>query len=343
LTTNPIAIKGVQKQHVKRLVRNQCPTASVIISNNGNSSSVSWPSCETGGAGERPKSSSFAAGLTSIIDLDEKTLAKELGDIIGAMPSKDDLATYLKAKNVTINVDALWTKIQGLGWDGQHKHAKEIGTRLKGQWEQVTGERFGVSKIKTWRPKGWGPDLDKALVEDLEMNVDAMRRFLEEAIGQGAVDHGKVEADRKAAEKISDLAVKIKEEKNKLYGIDHAILDIQKTIKELPPAAMKCPHCNKMVMPTDTGKYLSLVTATDEAISPEKRATDLEDCNKGLREANQSKHTVSQTINNLTKDWSLANDAKKNASPISKTLLPSTSRNPETSWRQRKADSDFLV
>lgn len=307
LTKREIPVAGIQKQHASRLVRDGVDEGAATVSNNGSATSVMWPKCTAEGDG--PKSSLYAAGLRFLTDLDAKTMAKELGALIGAEPAKEDLEAYLKARNVTVDIDALWSKIQGLGWDGQHKRAKEIGANLKGRWEQAAGERFGAAKAKSWKPKGWSADMDSVAIVDMEKALAEAKKDLEMAIGKGAVDQGQLDADKKVAESIPQLEAKINEKKAYLQSVEKAELDIANVLKQIPPAAMKCPHCQKLVAAKDN----DLVPVQDNAIPAAEREKQVADCSKGLDDTAATKLRTQSEIMALEKELGEAQEAANRA------------------------------
>ena len=109
-----------------------------------------------------------------MLDLDPADRAKELINFLKADVTKADLTARVKeiavklgnvkaAEDGTITltkaqtdyIEKLWATIAEIGWDNAHASYEETGKRMKGQWEQLTGERrYGSAKASNWITPG---------------------------------------------------------------------------------------------------------------------------------------------------------------------------------------------
>lgn len=146
-----------------RLLRRGAEAGSVVLAYAGGETKVAYPDAKVEQSGI-PRTLGTALGINAaaLMDLPAKDRIAEIGARLKADPSKADLTAWLagrpEPKISAENIGLLFERIEASGWDAVHAAAKEGGTRLKGRWEQVTGDRFGAKKAETWAPPGMSPD-----------------------------------------------------------------------------------------------------------------------------------------------------------------------------------------
>lgn len=216
---------------------------------------VAYPSAERKTTGTPPRVSAFAAGLASVATLEPKERAAALAPYLNAEPSDDDIRTALKDAEIEMEiVDKIVAAVKSAGWDQTHRQSKESGAKLKGRWEQVTGESYGAKKGANWKPAGIGDDVLAAEPGTLAAAVDAARAALEAAIGQKAIDATRLEELRKLAAQIPALEDEVNEAADKVVEANTAIEAAEQARQALPSAPEdaaadpECPHCGKTVV-----------------------------------------------------------------------------------------------
>lgn len=255
LTGSAVPIRGVKKNEAGVLVRAGSADGSAAIEGAEGSVAVAWPSAKVKTDGAPPVATVFAAGLSSLIHLADKDQAPLLAEYLGSNPTRADLEKALAGEDLkTEHIDQMWQVIEAQGWDGAHKGAKEKGAKLKGQWEEITGDRYGKKKAESWVPEQWEPDLDGESEEALQSAVTAARDALEGAIAAEAIDdNAAAELERLAAEipaleEAKGAALIVRDEVAE--SLEIAVADLAALPEAKQAHALTCPHCQKAVAMT---------------------------------------------------------------------------------------------
>lgn len=227
------------------MVRGGVDKGSVSIETDIGVSTVTWPDMDYKTKGEAPHASIYAAGLLSLLDMDEKARNAFLADLLGTKPSREDLIEALPELSDE-QIKRIWDAIEKDGWDIAYKAVKETGAKLKGQYELTTNDRYGATKASGWIPQGWDERLSALSVENLESDLANRRQELEQLIAKTAVDEGEIvrlrniiQTPQDASDYESQLALaraahaKAIEERNGLPPL------------EGPLTTIPCPHCEK--------------------------------------------------------------------------------------------------
>lgn len=240
---------GILKKNAKDIVRDGMDKAFVQLKD----TIVSYPKCEIESHGAPIVVSPVAAGFESYLDMDDKRRTEYLKEILKADVSKDDVMKALKEKGVAeTTANAVWAMIEEQDWDAAHKRAKETGAKMKGQWELLTGESWGINKAASWTVDGLAINSDlppEQQRQEYDHQIGMARNALEGAIRkQGADEH---EVDRLKEEyRNLDHWTAVKKE------AEEAKKEEEKTLKDLQgkrdaiPADVAgkhahCPHCSK--------------------------------------------------------------------------------------------------
>lgn len=250
LTGTPTPIPGVTKSGAGVLVRSGTGGGAVKVSRDADAVTVNWPAGKVKSEGTPPTASLYAVGLKSLADLDNKERAAELISMMKANPDQADLARALKDVLDDESMKKLWEVIQRDGWDTRHKTAKETGARLKGQWEEATGERYGEQKAAQWIPRDWSPELSGASEETLSGVLAQEKEGLEATIAGSAVDAAEVERLRNEiaapCPDVGDLE-KAHEDARKAAQIARGELAAM-TVPGSPEQTQPCPHCGTALL-----------------------------------------------------------------------------------------------
>ncbi len=182
-----VVLDGVKASEAGSLVHAGAAKAELSIEGPGGIGSIAIPPSRYSTKGERPpRASRYALGLDSLVWLDSPTRSRVLLEYLKTAPTKEDLAKALDGTTTEV-VDKIWKGVETMGWDGAHQRAVETGQKLKGQWEQVTNDRFGTVRMMNWIPEGWSEDLASASLESLQGELTQAKEFLEASISASAV------------------------------------------------------------------------------------------------------------------------------------------------------------
>lgn len=326
LTGDPVPIAGVKKPQVGMLVRAGTANGSVELTTEHGTSNIQWPSAKVKSEGQPPWASHYAAGLQSIVNLDDKERVKTLTECLKASPTRADLDKQLVSFKLSpAHLDQLWQLIEQQGWDGACAQIKEKGARLKGQWQQATGEQYGSKKAESWIPEGFDDALMGQSEETLQAIVTDARDALEAAIAADAVDDSR-RADLEAlaallpGRKIDLLAADsdktdsaLQNQLTECNGFIKSMEDERKKIKiglrALPEAkqmpGMPCPDCGTVLQVHGNKLEISAQLSAEELTSRQEaidsHSANLDSANKGMMKymeaATRIKSQISETIN----------------------------------------------
>lgn len=175
LTQTPIVVPGVRVKDAVKLVLDGEKAATVQIGDGTQDGTVTigWPACKVyNGDGNVPRVSGFSAGLVAIPTLAKDELIKALITYIKALPSDDVTKKEIMDLGYDeVQADKVVARINEAGWDTIWGNAKDNGTKLRGAWEQITGETFGDKKADGWVPNGPCEDVPDEAISLAEENV----------------------------------------------------------------------------------------------------------------------------------------------------------------------------
>lgn len=292
LTGDPVPINGVKKTQAGLLVRSGSANGSIKLATDAGTTEIQWPAAKVKTEGKAPFASHFAAGLHSIVNLEDKERVRVLTEYLQAVPLRADLDSQLASMNLPTTVlDQLWKLIETQGWDNAYTQIRDKGARLKGQWENVTGDRYGSKKAETWIPEGYDNELMGQSETTLQAVVTDARDALESAIADEAVDENKIAELRAVADLVeqrgkaldaanamkpsAELAKQVIDANNLIAPFRSQRDAIKITLEELPrpenPFNLPCPSCQTPLELTP-GKKLSIAKILTDAEQAERRA-----------------------------------------------------------------------
>lgn len=280
--TGASLLPDVLKKDAAQLVHDGAEQGSVQISTGEGHVRLALPAAEIGSTGKPPHASVFAAGIDSLVDIDQTKRASTLIDYLKATPSRDQIFQALRdigldehprarqmrdegekysviAETLRCSVPAIpmdefglvLTEITQGGWDEAHGRRVEANRRARGGWEQITKAKYGAVKAASWLPTGWLPALDKVTIEQAETHLDEARTRHAgalKAVGASDADRAAKEADASlyaARVKLHDAAVEA------ATKAETSVVAAQAALSALPvPAtddALSCPHCQGRV------------------------------------------------------------------------------------------------
>lgn len=174
----------VKAKDARKLLNEDAQRGSVTVTVGEQSVNVNYPGGSVSGQID-VTASPVALGLASVATMKPAEATTVLAGYMGATPTLDDLREAIGAA-----ADQVWPVIESGGWDAALSRAKESGSRLKGQWEGVTGENYGSQKAKHWKPDGaesynLSGDLDGA-VREASDRLQALQS--QQAIGNDRIE-----------------------------------------------------------------------------------------------------------------------------------------------------------
>lgn len=272
------------KKAAAALLKEGSEAGSVTLEYDGGAVRIVYPGCDIDQSGKPPAlGTELGIGAERYAALRPTERAAQIIERWKASPDRSDLANWLAAHKPeaepvfpTKELADLWGRIEASGWDAVHKAAAEHATKLKGQWEQISGRKFGVAVVKKWVPapllEGEEYDLGaeqeaaaeaKTALEQLLQHaaVDASRiAGWEEQVGDLPVLHGKLRGLIENAAVLSEQADRLNLERARHADIGEG------------PNYLKCPGCGVTVKLVHEGRRESLQAITAHATPSEVQA-----------------------------------------------------------------------
>jgi hypothetical protein len=186
-------------------------------------------------------------GVLDTLSKPTKDRAAYFLDLLKAEPTEADFLAACDADGLDkIIAETWWTKVQKLGWDSALQDCVTLGTKTKGKWEQVTGEKYGTKKAEGWTPHDWDP---LWAGEDAEAKREAAQAALDRALAQGGAD----EAERKRLQVIVDQATPDLEALETAHQeAMEAMSAARDKLADAPTAndgdRQPCPHCGEAIL-----------------------------------------------------------------------------------------------
>jgi len=274
LTRNPAIVEGVTKAGAEVLLRDGEKRGRCTVGDESGSVSANWPGASVSEDGRGPQASEIACGLVSLVGMKPKDAAAALIAAMSALPTLDDLRAACPGVRPEL-LDAVWKRIQSEGWDASAKRAGERSASLKGAWEQITGERWGVQKGAGWAAPGLpGADIDP------QQEVAACRQALEDAIANQAANEAEVQRLQAEASKAQSRAATVAnlEEESRTLNADVQRLIAEQNALPRPETAeqmVECPHCKgHLVVVSRTDVRAPVAGVTDEENQRRQAAID---------------------------------------------------------------------
>ena len=229
---------------MKTLIHRGGKSASCRVETSTGGVTVEWPDGKAVTSGIPPKVSAFAAGQVSLVDLKPAERIAALTDLLNATPDEADLTHAMERLGYsTETIERVWRKIETDGFDAAHAEIKVATAKIKGGWEEVTGENYGEKKAEGFAPEGWTDDLAELTAEQLSAEIDIARKAYEKAIAHGAVNESEISRlEALIAAPPPDLEGLKAEVESARVSTDAA----QNAHANCPPSEerpLPCPHC----------------------------------------------------------------------------------------------------
>lgn len=241
LTRNAAIVDGVTKSGAEVLLRDGEKRGRCTVGDESGSVSANWPGASVSEDGTGPRASEIACGLVSLVGMKPKDAAATLISAMEALPSIDDLRDACNGVRPEM-INAVWKRVEADGWDASAKRAGERSAQLKGAWEQITGERWGVQKGAVWEVAGHDASLNWTQA------VAAAEADLEKAVANQAANESEVQrlqAEAAKAESRAATVANLEEESRTLNADVQRLIDEANAMSrpETPEQMVECPHC----------------------------------------------------------------------------------------------------
>lgn len=256
LSGQPIPIPGVLKTMAGMLVRGGAASGFAQLECDTGKARVDWPKATMKTKDSPPTISPIAAGIEMLAPphgaVDSSTLQKRraevLIDLLDAHPVFEDVRKRFDREGISEETAKhVWETIERQGWPAAHAQAKETGARLKGQWEAVTGERYGSAKAENYTPPEWEPELSGASLDALQATVTDARDTLDSMIAVTAVDDAESDRLQALVDDMPTCQAAHESAKQASAQAEQAQADAAKALRALrDPSSTQiheCPHC----------------------------------------------------------------------------------------------------
>ena len=277
-----VILDGLRAGDAGQLIKSGSDRAQIIVEGDGGAGQIKIPHGKFDSKGERPPHASrYALGIQSIVTDDARERSKVLMEYLKPVPTRDDLIAALPDL-VPEYIDALWKQIEKNGFDGQHERSKEVGAKLKGQWETLSGENWGSQIAQTWVPEGWSSELASRSVESLDQALADARSTLEAGIASGAVSDEERARLEALAARAENLVSQVAQQKTEIAAADARIKETVTTLTEARSAVAAGAERARLeklaaTVPTATAACASaaaVIKETLDAIAEAEKARD---------------------------------------------------------------------
>lgn len=304
---------GVLKKDSAVLVRRGADHASVTLTCPDGWVSIEYPqgSLATGGDAPPPAGSAIAAGTVSILDMKDADRAGSLAKYLPASATdKDDLGDAMREAGFAgDSIQNIRDRIAETGWDAVHKAAAEHGAKIKGQWEQITSEKWGDKKAALWMPHGFTEDLAFANHADLQTRAANAESDVVSATRSGAVGEAEVARLKEAVHAAEHVDVEAR--RQVVDEARAALKALQEHRATLPVAdeadTCACPHCGNAVavdVPYKGKPVLKIAGAPVEPAELKKRRLAIAELDGTIQHAQTELRTAENALEHAVRIFS---------------------------------------
>lgn len=242
---NPVPMDGILKKDARMLLRDGAGRGACSVTDPNGQAQVNWPGGSVNSTGNAPRASEIAAGLKIILDMKPAERSALMIGVMDALPTREQFVAAVGAVASEKTIESVWQAIEQHGWDAAHRRARESGAKLKGAWEEITGEKWGEKRGETWTPAvlSDAPDVDP---ETLRQQLEQAQAELDACIKNRAAHSVRREQLQKIINTPPTDATPYQQGAERL---DAEIADIYREIESLPrpqygnSGDCNCPHC----------------------------------------------------------------------------------------------------
>ncbi len=271
LTGNVSPFDGITKSKADLIVRNGEKQGMITVENNGSSMTMNWPESEFKSTGPDVLNAlSIAVGFDSVMDMKQKDRQDYFSDLLKNTPTYEALIERIKdAELPESELIRLWDTVDSLGWEAAFNNAREAGTKMKGAWEHVTKEKYGIRKADKWLPAEWEPDLLNIKREKLEVELKATQEWSDAAMKDAVISENEIERLTVLAGNVESLKKKSEhafKQTIKHNGDLQTLKDEAAKFQVLHEEATPCPNCEHPLR-VEYGKIIKAETLSNNEIA----------------------------------------------------------------------------
>lgn len=269
-----IPIVGVLKKDAKLLVRDGAERGHAHVEyDDGGTAQVEWPSTSVKGDCDPPmQCTDYASGLLHLLDQPVAGRAQALRTYINSDPTQEEVEAAAKDAGYQDGAIAkIWAGVRD-DWDATYRRARAYTVKLKGQWQEVTGEKYGAKKGADW---GSVESTDReALVE----SANTAEQTVLDTAGAVAVSDVEIERlnrDIEAAketenrmalnDELNPVRDKLKEFQDERDAIPDEVDDFGPAIENAP-----CPDCGSVLTVAATAPLVLASYSPEPEVKPDK-------------------------------------------------------------------------
>ena len=297
LTGNVSPFEGIPKSKADLIVRNGEKQGMITVENNGSSMTMNWPESEFASTGpDVLNASNIAVGFDSVMHMKPKARQDYFSDLLKISPTYEALVEQIKdAKLPESELKRLWDTIESLGWETAYNNAREAGTKMKGKWEYVTSEKYGIRKADKWLPGEWEPDLLNIKRDKLEAELKAAQEWSDAATKDAVITENEIEKLTELAGKVESLKKKSEhafKQTIKHNGDLQELKDKARKIQVSHEEATPCPNCEHPLRVENGSIIKAESLSTEELAEAEKKLKKINKEIDAQEKALQNAHTV---------------------------------------------------
>lgn len=262
----PLARGMTSRKAAAALLRRGADKGSISLDYDGGAVRITYPSCEVEQVG-KPLSLGTPLGIGSakFMALKPEERSRQIAERFDTKPTIEDLRSWAaehpeaglapyQSDVLHAEVDPvadLWNDIDVQGWDAIWKQAAEHGTKLKGRWEAISGQKWGAKAAKEWCPSPLLPGEEYNATEARQA-ASAAQAELETLLrhaGAAAADIQKLE---EAAAGLEAAQARSEELRKEGLSLAKQLEDLvaKKNSDKAPvdtSTLPECPHCQKKI------------------------------------------------------------------------------------------------
>lgn len=266
LMQHPAPLPGMKKSDAKLLLRDNQKRGRCEVISGDRKLAVNWPggsvSCDGLATG-----SAVTCGLSRVPEIPAKDMPVFLSELLNSRPTLDDLRAGLPGYVNEATVQAIWTEIEDNGWDKAHTRAREKGAKLKGAWEQITGEKWGAKKAESWCPEAIDAEA-LPTSKDLEGKVSEAAARVEQVIAGMALSEDRRAKLQEQVQEGQQAKAQLDDAETKKADLIQRKESLEKQLEAAPrPTAQQntlaCPHCSADVVVANGGRELQVPVEID--------------------------------------------------------------------------------
>jgi hypothetical protein len=157
----------------------------------------------------------------------------------------------------------LWENITINGWDVAYQHIRDRWTKLKGQWELITGLNYGSKIVDEYEPDNFTEDLIKIKREKLVKDKDQAQEWCDAASNDIVLS----DAEKTRLEELVKKLPALEKEKKSLTQQEkiaqQSINDLVEKKRTAEHRGLTCPKCKAKL--TFTNGALKTIPEDDES------------------------------------------------------------------------------